>query len=279
MMIKISSLDQIREELNRIRDFKKGYFSNLFFDAEKFNLWIKSEILYFYRTDEFVFFFKKNASFYNVYYCFVSIESLSKGISLLKKIYNESIFVFDIVGTESGSEETCQVFNTNGYFLYTSLNRMSRLISSEQKSAENDSIRLADQPDLVEIHRLLYQYFDEYAEQLPLTEELKTWIEKKHLLLYIENKQIIGFSIFDIIGMTSYLRYWFVHPMHRNKKIGSSLLRRFFYEGRETKRQLFWVIENNENAILRYQHYGFKKENLMDYIYINIDKQYENKSD
>lgn len=278
-MIKISSLDQIQEEIKRIRDAKKGYFTNLFIDVEKFNLWIKSEIFYFYPTNEFVFFFKKNSSFSNVYFCSESIDSLHRGISLLKNIYNDRIFVFDIVGTVSGSKEICKVFKTNGYFLYTSLNRMSRLISSTQKPEENDSVRLADHTDLNEIHTLLFEYFDEYAEQLPLAEELEAWIEKKHLLLYVENKKIIGFSIFDIIGMTSYLRYWFVHPNHRNKKIGSSLLRRFFYEARETKRQLFWVIENNKNAIIRYKHYGFKNEDLMDYIYINIDKQYENKSD
>ena len=65
---------------------------------------------------------------------------------------------------------------------------------------------------------------------------------------------------------THYLRYWFTHPDFRDKKVGSRLLRRFFEEGRDTKRQLFWVIRSNENAIKRYRHYGFAEENMFDFV-------------
>ena len=65
---------------------------------------------------------------------------------------------------------------------------------------------------------------------------------------------------------TNYLRYWFTHPNYRDKKIGSKLLRHFFKIGEDTKRQIFWVIQSNENAIKRYRHYGFKEENMFDYV-------------
>ena len=86
------------------------------------------------------------------------------------------------------------------------------------------------------------------------------------LAVYKEEGEIIGFVIFESSRSTHYLRYWFVHPKHRDKKIGSILLKTFFYEGRNTRRQLFWVITDNENAVKRYEHYGFKNEAMKDYV-------------
>lgn len=277
-MIKLSSTDQMHLEITRIRDYGKSYITNLFPDPDKNNLWITLGIFYFDAIGESAFFFKKNESFYNVYFCSASMDSLNEGVRQIKKMYPAEILVFDIIGTEQIVEQVNEVLKTNGYSLYTSLTRMSRLIKSEEEFAGNDAVRFANAADLAEINRLLHVYFDEYAEQLPLIDEISAWTDSLRLLLYVENESIIGFTIFDIIGMTSYLRYWFVHPEHRNKSIGSTLLRKFFHEGRKTKRQLFWVIEDNVNAIVRYEHYGFVKETLRDYVFINIDKKYENKS-
>lgn len=57
-----------------------------------------------------------------------------------------------------------------------------------------------------------------------------------------------------------------VLPEYRNQGVGSELFRQFLWEGRETKQQILWVNQANENAIVRYEHYGFKKENMYDYI-------------
>lgn len=277
-MKRISSIDQIHYAIKRVRDLKKGYLTNLFLDPEKLDLWIDQELLYSLSYEDSEIFFKKNESFFNVFYCTSNIENLNKTVDFLKLNYDDLHLVFDIVGSETSLKDTIHVFNSNGFKLYTSLTRMSRINCVDQNYEVSSAIHFASDKDLITIRTLLYRYFDEYAEQLPLDKEIEGWIEKKQLLLFKENEQILGFVIFDIIGITSYLRYWFVHPQHRNKKVGSSLLRRYFYESKETKRQLFWVIKNNENAIIRYQHYGFTKENLVDYVFINIDKQYEDRN-
>ena len=75
------------------------------------------------------------------------------------------------------------------------------------------------------------------------------------------------FLIYELNATTLYLRYWFTHPDYRDTKVGSRLLRRFFEEGKDTKRQLFWVIRTNENAIVRYRPYGFAEENMFDYVF------------
>ena len=128
------------------------------------------------------------------------------------------------------------------------------------------------------IFTLLNEYFDPIAEQLPDIDEIYEWIEEEHIIISETNGKIQGFIIYDLIGLTSYLRYWFVDPLYRNMKIGSSLLNKYFENSKNTKRQLFWVIQSNENAIMRYKHYGFKPENLIDVIMINREVSYETKS-
>ena len=74
--------------------------------------------------------------------------------------------------------------------------------------------------------------------------------------------KVEGFVIYDLSPAQLYLRYWFVHPEARGRGIGGKLLRTMFAAGAQTKRQYFWVKTDNENAIIRYKHYGFAFEPL-----------------
>ena len=75
--------------------------------------------------------------------------------------------------------------------------------------------------------------------------------------------------IYEKNPSTLYLRYWFVHPDYQDKKVGSDLMNVFLKRGKDTKRQLLWVRQDNENALARYHHYGFKKDDMCDYILTN----------
>ena len=85
------------------------------------------------------------------------------------------------------------------------------------------------------------------------------------MLLSMREGHVAGMLLFDLNAML-YLRYWLVLPEYRNQGVGSELFRQFLWEGRETKQQILWVNQANENAIVRYEHYGFKKENMYDNI-------------
>ena len=52
-------------------------------------------------------------------------------------------------------------------------------------------------------------------------------------------RAMAGFLIYELSNATLYLRYWFTHPDHRDKKVGSRLLRRFFEEGKDTNGSCF----------------------------------------
>ena len=105
-------------------------------------------------------------------------------------------------------------------------------------------------------------------EQIPSVEEIEKWIDKQAIYVVRGNadEPILGFVIFDLSPATLYLRYWFVHPSARGKGVGGRLLKAMFAAGRDTKRQYFWVKADNDNAIKRYQHYGFNFEPMKDVV-------------
>ena len=90
---------------------------------------------------------------------------------------------------------------------------------------------------------------------------------------------IKGFIIYEDMGYTAYIRYWFVHPDYRDQGIGTKLITSVFQKTQKATRYLFWVNRNNDNAMKRYLHYGFLPEDLNDNIVINRPQiQYETKN-
>lgn len=253
-MIKVHPSDNIATWTDYLRN--KDYLTNLYSLPD---LWINKGLVYYESFGTSIFFFKKNPDFYNVYYCSSDQIALKQGLIRLNKLYPKETFVADVISGNSVFELS------EGFYTHTTLVKMSR---NGDFDLHNTFVRLADLSDLEEIQHVFYRHFDKYSEHLPLDEDVKDWIEKKHLYVYTEYSQIVGFVIFDITGLKSYLRYWFVHPAYRSKGIGSMLLRQFFADSRNTKYQILWVISDNENAITKYEHYGFKKENLINYVYI-----------
>ena len=147
------------------------------------------------------------------------------------------------------------------------MTRINSLVGEEKVIP--DVVFQAGIGDVQEILKLYDTYFDAYIEQIPLREELERWIASDHVLVYRADGHIVGFLIYDLTGVTLYLRYWFVHPEYRDQKIGAILFKEFMRRGENTRRQLFWVISSNENAIKRYVHYGFAIEKMFDYVLIN----------
>jgi ribosomal protein S18 acetylase RimI-like enzyme len=215
-----------------------------------------------------IFILYKDYDFYHIYFLATNKERLDKMLNKFVKQYSRNIFVVDIIGSNLTIEVLSRLFKRTGFERYVFIYRMVRLKNLDAPQIIDPKVIFAPLDYSEQIYNILEGYYDKYSEQIPLHEEVIQWLTNNNVLTVVEQKKIIGFVIFEITGITSYLRYWFTHPDYRNQKIGSALLRRFFHESRNTKRQLFWVISTNENAIIRYKHYGFKAEQMFDQVMI-----------
>lgn len=267
-MQSVVDFQELLREIAVVRDLKKGFITNFYPDEKKHLVWIRHQVLYYEWIEEVLFLVKRNKDFCNLFYCASGVEELERALAQLC-IKNECKDVLlDLVGTKAQCDIIKKVFVNLQFKEYCSLVRMSKQTLQEQLELEDSDVCFATIDETELIYQLLQEYFDPRAEQLPFEEEIRYLTGKQRILVCKENSRIVGFLIYELNRSTLYLRYWFVHPEYRDKKVGSSLIRRFFYEGRETKRQLFWVMCSNNNAIKRYRHYGFIPENLYDYVLI-----------
>lgn len=264
-MQQVNSSEELQKQVAEIRALQLGFLTNFFPDPVKHTLWIKKGNCFIDRVGNTLFIIKKAPNFWNVFYASTTIDGLVADLNEFQKKNPNVTMMFDLVGREVQCQPLVEKFKELGCKEATSLVRMTRLTES-MVYVPDETIRYATENDLPLISHQLHQYFDERTEQIPYDEEMLKYAIEKRILVCEENGFVIGHLIFELNATTLYLRYWFTHPDYRDKKVGSRLLRRFFEEGKDTKRQLFWVIRTNENAIKRYKHYGFNEENMFDFV-------------
>ncbi len=278
-MEKIESIAQLQELILYVRNMRQGFVTNFYLDEAKHGTWIETgQFLYDKFDDTVLLLFdhedpRSENYFTNLFYVATSIEAVIEHLKVYRETYDYDRYVLDIVERKVASQEsrvrsTVEQFVKMGAWHKATLVRMNRItVSGERLEVRGDDRVVDAEPEDAEwIDEILHANFDETLEQLPLVSELKQMIADKHILKCVVEGQIAGLLLFDLNASTLYLRYWLTLSEYRDKGVGSALLRRFFYEGRETKRQILWVMQDNENAIKRYEHYGFAKENLIDYI-------------
>ena len=263
----VKIVEELQQKVAEIRSLRRGFITNFFLDPVKHGLWVEKGDCYVERMDSTLFIIKQSPKFWNVFYCSTTLDDFSHDLSGFMAEHPDATMMYDIVGRDIQCQPTVELFRSKGCKEATSLVRMTRMTTPMEYTADS-SIRKATEQDIPAVSLLLHTYFDEQTEQIPYEEELLGYARQGHVLVCEEEGKMAGFLVYELNATTLYLRYWFTHPDYRDRKVGSRLLRRFFEEGKDTKRQLFWVIRTNENAIVRYRHYGFAEENMFDYGFV-----------
>lgn len=271
-MDKIDSLDKINALVSDIRSLRKGYLTNFFLDRKKHSIWIEKGELFYISFPDCHFLLHLTDSVNNLFFLTTTTQQLAEGLKTFLPIFAEQVVV-DIVG-DAKIASLKDVFVEQGFSVYQQLYRMSRLGVLEYKEISAPNVCFAEEADASVVLDMLHANFNPLSEQLPCYEEIQDFISRKGVLVYKDKGKIYGFIIFELNGLTLYLRYWFVLLEYRDLKIGSNLFNEFMRAGHATKRQLFWVIADNENAIKRYRHYGFEVEQLYDYVLIRNKQSY-----
>jgi ribosomal protein S18 acetylase RimI-like enzyme len=267
-MILVTDISCVTNAYNYTKSFKKEFVTNCFLPIAEFQKTITKSLIFEIKKDEVIFFLKKNNNFFNLYYFASCVDELEKEVPYLYDNFANKTLVVDIVSKSELCKEK-NIFQRNNFKLYTELFRMSSMLNSYNQNIVNlEQVRNATPEDAILVNDLLKNHFDPKSEQLPDLDDIFSWISNNSIILFVEKNQIVGFIIYDLKPATLFLRYWFVHPDYRDLKIGSKLFKEFLFRGKHTKRQLLWVINKNENAIKRYNHYGFKEEKLFNYVLI-----------
>lgn len=268
-MLKVKSVDDLMNGIACVRDKRKGFETNFFLDENKHGFWISKGDMYYKEIGNTFFIIKDNESFRNLFFATTDRDSLYEDLKSLLNAVDDKTSVIDLIGRARQLEPLSDLLRNQDFNNVCNLVRMSRISPVIPFEEVFNEVKYAISEDAIQISNLLLQYFDKELEQIPYLEEIEEMISHNQVLVYRENERVAGFVIFEKNSSTLYLRYWFVHPDFREKRIGGAMLRKFFYIGNDTKRQILWVVKSNENSLKRYIHYGFKEDGLEDRIYLS----------
>lgn len=261
----------IKSELFRLKS--KEMKTNFFMAELQFNQLLSENKIQVFKTEKACFLLTDDDGFTRLYFIASDITEIKFFLNNEIRKLTADISV-EIAGSSKYLQNIKETFLQNGFYKYSSMVRMSK-IRNEIEEVDFENIHLLTVDKKKEFQKLYKKYFDKFVERIPTMEEIDGFINNKNTYYFSDNDEIQGFIVFEPHGITSHLRYWFVHPNYRDKKIGSKLIQLFFNIGENVKRELFWVIESNENAIKRYKHFGFVEEDMHNLILINKDKKYE----
>jgi ribosomal protein S18 acetylase RimI-like enzyme len=265
-MDSILSSSQVQSFTSEIRSLGQGLVTNFFWDDKKHPYWLEEGRFFFLKENNCYLLFHQNDTFTHLFYIATHQEAVATAIS---HILPKNDIVIDLIVRKEGDGLT-EILKDNGFETYKALYRMSH-IGLLAEDSWNPSLRVAyvTFSDLPLVYNALQSSFDPLCEQLPTLKEVEDFAQRKQILVVKDGDNLCGFIIFELSGSTTwYLRYWYISPDYRNQGIGSELLRNALIKGKETKRQQLWVLSDNENAIKRYEHYGFRREHLTDYVMI-----------
>ena len=266
MLERVDNVEQLLCFSADVRAKHNGFLTNFFLDSFKHNIWIANRDLYYLRYNDTYLIVRQSETFCNVFYVGTSIDDIIGAISILKKHLPNKQLMVDVVGRAEQCVPIVDAFINAGYKEASSLVRMIRKTIPIEYDSAFSKIQNASNAQVMEVYKLLHEYFVAELEQIPYVDELFEYARLGHIHVCVDENKVIGFMIYEKNATTLYWRYWFVHPDYRERHIGSLLFHRLFYEANSTTRQLLWVLRTNENAKKRQEHYGFVEENMFDFI-------------
>ena len=267
-MIPVGSPRFVLERTDAVKSASRTVETNLFAGKDTLESWTRAGLLFHEEIGQSSFFFRKDADFFHLFYVSPSSDDLRKGLDELAG--RAEILAADVVTKTASKAPVLDVFRENGFHVYNTLVRMCRAGSPcGEEPGLSDDVRFASADDAGRIHDVLNRNFDRYAEQIPSDGEIAEDISHQKLLLVDKGVVVAGLVHYELTGLTSHLRRWFVDPDFRGQQVGSRLLRRYFALSAKATRFILWVLRSNENAIGKYRHYGYRVDDLADSIFIN----------
>jgi hypothetical protein len=266
-MIPVETSEDVYRILQTVKQHARGFVTNFFPSRPKLESWIGRRELSVTTAEAGALFLRRDADFLHLYFFAADLESLRVSLGTLL-VSEPGTIVADILGREDEAGPMAGALAANGFSCYTRLIRLARVSAGCPPEPVQPGVEYALARDAEAITRMLHTSFDRYAEQLPVLEEIRKAVAAQQILVVRNAGGIAGLLFFEVEGFTSVLRYWLVDTSFRNQKVGSRLIRSYFAACAPARRFILWVLADNQNAIVRYQGYGYRPDRLTDRVLI-----------
>jgi len=266
----VDTVNQVFTAIQQVKTNATAFCTNFFPVPQKLQSWIDHRELFCEDHSEAVFFFRKDRDFWRIFFCATNTGKLKQELMDLPDLKTKSM-VMDLIEREAAPDSSLPIMESIGFRLYTRLHRLVRPGSPASQPLSSGSLQpvYAGNEDIQAVSDMLNVSFDHYAEQLPAIFEIAAAINNRQILMIKHARTLAGLLFFETQGVTSTIRYWVVPEKFRTLRYGSALMRAYFAAHAAIQRFNLWVIADNQPAILRYQHYGYASDKLVDHVLVN----------
>ena len=269
-MSPVRSAGEVLEAIQKVKAGATAFRTNFFPVQSKLESWVAHDELTTETRDNVTFFLRKDRDFAHLYFCAASPSAFGGEIGQLSVIRTHKLAI-DIVGPEASLTELLSLAEQGGFRRYSRLVRLARVASPITPTfvPAAPGINVAIKGDAPEILALIEGSFDRFADQLPTLYEIEAAIAARQILIIRQNEQIAALLFFETQGLTSTIRYWLVAAPFHSHGLGSTLIRHYFSSQPAVRRFILWVTATNQNAIQKYQHYGYAPDGLVDHVLVS----------
>lgn len=268
-MTLVRTAAEVFEGIQRVKADAKAYCTNFFPVQTKLEKWVAHQELFTETHGRVAFFTRKDRDFAHLYFCAAEAEAFGRGLPGFAASVTGRLTI-DLVGPEASLVNLIEFAERAGFQRYSRLVRLVRLGASTPAALRNSGlIILATEADAPAILRLIEHSFNRFADQLPTLYEIEGAIAAHQILVVKEHADVAALLFFETQGVTSTIRYWVVAAQYQSRGFGSALIRHYFSScGSAVRRFTLWVTASNDNAMQKYQHYGYAPDGLVDHVLV-----------
>jgi len=265
----VSSYAHCQDAVAAVKRGASRYLTNFFAERSKVETWIANGDLGIFSLGEACIFAREDRFFTHLYFCAGSQDGLARILGAYTSGINRTLTV-DLLGSADQVRELGRYFADHGFSDYANLKRMAKVCARNQygNTSKEEDVSFALECDAARIQAMMEEAFDPLKENLPYETEVLMAIQDQQVLSVKDGRSVRGILFFENVGMSSTLRYWLVAPEARDGGVGGRLIREYFRTSPEARRFLLWVLDDNEGAIRKYEHYGYKVDGLCDRVMV-----------
>lgn len=269
-MSPVQTAGEVLEAIQKVKAGATAFCTNFFPVQSRLECWVAHRELIAELRDGVAFFLRKDRDFAHLYFCAANPAACGRELGQLTAIATDKLAT-DLIGPEASLTELLRLTEQSGFRRYSRLVRLARAASAvTPKSVPAAAgIEVAAKGDAREILGLIERSFDRFADQLPALYEIDAAIAVRQIFTIKQNREIAALLFFETQGLTSTIRYWLVASHFSSRGFGSALIRHYFLSQSAVRRFLLWVTTTNENAIQKYQHYGYAPDGLVDHVLLS----------
>jgi hypothetical protein len=270
----LSPVQQVSQVLDAIQQARTGasvFGTNFFPVQSKLQAWIDHQELWAGVVKGAALFLRKDRNFWHLFFSASNPEALEQALQALPQLKTERV-VTDVVGKEGGPDPFMAALERARFRPYSKLLRLARPSMPEGEKPTmpaRSAPVLASKTQSSALLALIESFFDPYADQIPLPYEIEAAIASQQIFVVQPHSEVAALLFFETQGLTSTIRYWVVGQKFLSHGFGSALIRHYFLAHNKVRRFVLWVAANNDNALRKYQHYGYAPDGLVDHVLVN----------